>query len=515
MIERLILTGLITSTEYCQQIRNIWNVQFMEADSAKRLAPWVWEYFEQYNKAPGTEDIYPVFFKHVEHLPEREAKDVEGMLNDLMDEYNKNNPINLQYLLDETQKYFKQRRLTILSDTITSLITRGQVDEAEKLACDYKPVANASENDLDLSSDTALDRVDKAFQTASQPVVNYPKQLGKFWNDQLVHGGLVALMASEKRGKTFMLMDMAIRACRQGQHVVFFQAGDMTESQQLRRICVYLAQRSDQEKYCGQQWEPVRDCVLNQLGQCDEPERESNFAVFDKEYDRNKLRYDISLKNLIAVHEMEENHNYVPCHNCKAYETNHLGAVWLQRINTGDALTLKEARKEISDFFIAHKRHFKLSSHANGTLSVKQIRAMLSVWEKQDEFVPDLIVIDYADLLIGETKEFRHLQNEIWKDLRRLSQEKGQPLVVTATQADAASYERNKLTLSNFSEDKRKYSHVTAMYSLNQDTKGREKEIGILRIGELLIREGDFSVGNEVYVLQNLRRGRPVISSFF
>ena len=159
--------------------------------------------------------------------------------------------------------------------------------------------------------------------------------------------------------------------------------------------------------------------------------------------------------------------------------------------------------------------YIKLSSHANGTLSVKQIRAMLSVWEKQDEFVPDLIVIDYADLLIGETKEFRHLQNEIWKDLRRLSQEKGQPLVVTATQADAASYERNKLTLSNFSEDKRKYSHVTAMYSLNQDTKGREKEIGILRIGELLIREGDFSVGNEVYVLQNLRRGRPVISSFF
>ena len=79
MIERLILTGLITSTEYCQQIRNIWNVQFMEADSAKRLAPWVWEYFEQWGKAPGTEDIYPIFFTHVKHLPEREAKDVEGM----------------------------------------------------------------------------------------------------------------------------------------------------------------------------------------------------------------------------------------------------------------------------------------------------------------------------------------------------------------------------------------------------------------------------------------------------
>lgn len=513
MIERKILIGMITSTEFCQQISNIYDSRLFEAASAKRLAMWIWPYFEQFHEAPGKEGIETIFFKQVEHLPKEDGEDIEKILNKLS-EYNEKEPINLQYLIDETQKYFKQRRLTILSDTIQSLITRGQIDEAEKQACDYKPAVNASETDLDLSNEITLDRVERAFNIINEPVIIYPKQLGKFWNDQLIKGGFVSILASDKKGKSYFLLDMAMRACRNGKRVCLFQAGDMSEASQLRRICIYLAQRSDQEKYCGQQWEPVRDCVLNQIDECDNVERESSFGIFGGR-DEKELRDEVTLEQLITAHEDSNNIGYIPCHNCRAYETNRLGAVWIQRINTGDPLTVKEAQQEISDFFITYKRHFKLSSHANGTLSVRQIEAILAGWEKQDEFVPDLIVIDYADLLVPETKEFRHGQDEIWRGLRRLSQQNGNPLVVTATQADAKAYERNKLTVSNFSEDKRKHAHITAEYALNQDVKGREKKLGIIRIGEIMLREGDFEIGNEVYVLQNLRRGRPFISSFF
>jgi len=86
--------------------------------------------------------------------------------------------------------------------------------------------------------------------------------------------------------------------------------------------------------------------------------------------------------------------------------------------------------------------------------------------------------------------------------------------MVTATQADAASYRTGRLSLSNFSEDKRKCGHVTAMYGLNQDPGGREKKLGILRINELVVREGEFSVDNEVRVVQDLRIGRPYLESF-
>ena len=87
--------------------------------------------------------------------------------------------------------------------------------------------------------------------------------------------------------------------------------------------------------------------------------------------------------------------------------------------------------------------------------------------------------------------------------------------LVTVTQADAASYEQDKLKLKNFSEDKRKYAHVTAMYALNQDKTGREKKLGIVRIGELVVREDDFDVSREVYLLQSLKTGQPFLASFW
>ena len=947
MIERKIIIGCIVSADYLRQIRNIWDPQLLEATIAKRLTTWCWEYFDRYDKAPG-KDIEGIFYSKLKgsKLPKDLAEEIEeDILPGLSKEY-EGETFNLDYLLEETQKYFKERRLQVLSENISGLLSNGELMEAEKVACEYKPILSGVKEDLDLSNSISLDRVDKAFTTSNVPLIKYPRQLGEFWNGQLVRGSFVALMASEKRGKclpgtqkvllntgeelsindlykrnrrsiisydekncqfittkiskfwkngikdvyevttrtgrkvqvtynhpfltpqgwrdlsqiskgdfiavpketpvfgrfklddiqikllayfitegylqeytykvknkvckykvigftsadldiqkdfticirkmkcevswrgidarvinsmlnkgihnknyvlkmlkkyklynklacektipniiyklpkqklalflkvlytcdgwinkgkdsqvgfavanealarqvhslltrfgivsklyfhpnpkkgswsvtingyeniikyskeigflykkqekmeeviskipisyksfldkfpwgvafqfynevkselgngvrvekrrdskqsvfhnifkrelstkaqinkktsimrqsflgvkntktgqkyfnssilwdevmkiqfvdrmetfdltvekyhnfiaenilvhnTFWLLDMAIRACKQGRKVAFFQAGDMTEDQQLKRICVYLARKSDLKKYSGKMWEPVRDCVKNQMNDCDNELRECTFGIFEGD-SFDDIRKGKELIDLIKAYK--DNKTYKTCYNCNRYWTNHWGAVWIKEVDTGDPLTVNEAKIVLSKFFLLSKRQFKLSTHANGTLTVKQIKALLSIWEKQDNFIPDIIVVDYADLLVGETKEFRQLQNEIWKGLRNLSQEKGQPLVITATQADAKSYEQNRLRLSNFSEDKRKYAHVTAMWGLNQDTKDREKKIGLMRINEMVVREGEFSSTNEVTILQNLKRGRPFLGSYF
>ena len=513
MTERKIIIGLIMSTEYLQQVKPIWNNNFLESVAAKRIADWTWEYFDKFNKAPKR-NIETIFFDKIKasNFPKDIAEEIEeDILPGLSKEYQQDN-INLDYLLDLTSEYFQERNLLITSEQIQALLTKGKLNEAEKLACDYKPITAGTREDLDLSSEVVLARVDKAFNTSFQSVISYPKLLGEFWNDQLIRGAFVALMASEKRGKTFWLLDMALRACKTGKKVAFFQAGDMTEDQQLKRICVYLTKKSDLSQYCGKQWEPVRDCVHNQLNNCEKEERECNFGIFEGR-SIDELRREIQLNDLIEAHK--EYPEYNPCFNCEEYNHKPWGAVWIKSVNVGDPLEAKEAKVAISKFFIKNKLNFKLSSHANGTLSVKQIQGILRIWEKQDNFIPDLIIVDYADLLVPETKmEYRHQQNDIWKGLRNLSQSNGNPLVITATQADAKSYEANRLKLTNFSEDKRKYAHVTAMYGLNQDPQGREKKLGLMRINELVKREGDFSNGNEIIILQNLKRGRPFLGSF-
>jgi replicative DNA helicase len=158
-------------------------------------------------------------------------------------------------------------------------------------------------------------------------------------------------------------------------------------------------------------------------------------------------------------------------------------------------------------------RGLRVSSHPNNSISARDIRATLDTWEHFDGFIPDVVVIDYADILapIDNRKEHRHQQNETWQTLRGLSQER-HCLVITATQADADSYDRHHLSLNNFSEDKRKYGHVTAMLALNQTQE--EKATGIMRIGVLLAREGEVDARSEVAILQCLRAGQPCLASY-
>ena len=55
------------------------------------------------------------------------------------------------------------------------------------------------------------------------------------------------------------------------------------------------------------------------------------------------------------------------------------------------------------------------------------------------------------------------------------------------------------------------------MYGLNQDKENtsREKKLGVMRVNELVIREGSFDVTSQVSVLQNLNIGRPYLGSYF
>jgi len=363
-----------------------------------------------------------------------------------------------------------------------------------------------------------LNEVDSAFLDAGTPLIRFPKALGEFWNKQFIRGGFVALLASEKRGKSWMLLDIGYRAAKQGNRVAFFQAGDMSKSAQIRRLCIHIAKTSEDEKYCGKMYESIPDCVRNQLNLCHNENRECDFGVFtDTSYTEKDMKFNITFEELKEAYK--NNPDYKTCYNCKEHKSHRLGTPWLKEVNIKTPLTVLHAKKLWYEHFIKSKRRLKISTHANGTLSVSKLKVLLDKWEKRDGFVPDVIIIDYADLLVPDVKqEFRHQQNEIWKNLRNLSQEERggiMPLVITATLADSKSYTAHKLTMGNFSEDHRKNAHPTAIFSLDQDSKGREKQIGILRIGVIVLREGDFNPTDSITICQNLKRGQPITGSYF
>lgn len=505
-IERRIVTGLIVSTDYIRAVNNFWNISFLESTSAKLLSVWCLEYFETYNKSPG-KDIEGIFLDKSKGLSRDKIDDIKEILSGLSKEYERGQ-FNVNYLLDQTRVYFREQGVKKLIRDINSYLSSGNLVESEKAINEYSPPVISGEFQS-INPFTNVLAVKRAFEDAQKPLIQFPinkpdmKTLGEFWNGQLVREGLVALLGPEKRGKTFMLLELGMRAKASGCNVAFFQAGDMSENQMVKRLCIYLSRKSNVPKHCEGLWLPEVDCVYNQDNTCIRKEREKNEgALLDEDIPEKWNNYE----KLINV--CKENTDHIPCRNCKKMK----GTVWLKKGHSVKPLTWKEAYKNAKSWQKKHNKSFKLSTYPNNTLTVSEIRTLLNIWEKQEEFIPDVVIIDYADILAPESKqEFRHQQNKIWQELRRLSQEK-HCLVITATQAAASSYGKRSLELSDFSEDKRKYSHVTAMYGLNQDED--EKKIGIMRINALVIREDEFSITNQVTILQRLQIGRPFLGSY-
>ncbi len=515
-IERRIISGLIVSKDYIERVQKFWNPALLDSTELRTVAKWCLNYFQKYKKAPNADiqDLYMEALK-TNSMSKVEAQYIEELLSDLSEDYDRGPQFNSDYLYDQTVKYFKSQELERHNREVEFLIESGQVEAAEELAASYKPsVLDSVVEGLELSSEEALNAVDRAFTSAYVPVVSYPGALGDMWNEHLVRGGFFTLLAGEKRGKSFMLMEIALRAIRQKANVAFFEAGDMTEAQVLRRICIYISQKPDKEKYCQERFRPVGDCLLNQIDACNRDDRNCDHGVFDitpEIYYQNTTQYqsiDILRKKYMEFPD------YKPCdsYSCRK----RIGAIWLQKVKKCHPLTAEQAKKQLRKFFTKYKRRFRLITYPAGLLTVSEIRRCLDSWERHDGFVPDVVVVDYADLMSaddGKVAEFRHRQDYVWKALRALSQER-HVLMLTATQADADSYKRDRLSLSNFSEDKRKLAHVTAQFGINQDPQGREKKLGVVRINEIVVREGEFSTDNEVCVLQDLATGRAFLESF-
>jgi len=181
---------------------------------------------------------------------------------------------------------------------------------------------------------------------------------------------------------------------------------------------------------------------------------------------------------------------------------------------TYEAVTAASAYKAYKKV-VRGKDLFRLSCHANTSIDVAGITSLVRDWEREG-WIPDIIVIDYADILAppAGVRDTLDQIDTTWKQLRRLSQEL-HCLVVTATQANSASYtnENRLLSRRHFSGRKTKLAHVNGMLALNVTSK--DKEQGVTRVNWVVRRSGAYSETCCVHVSGCLAIGCPVIKSTF
>lgn len=491
-IERKIATGAVVSTDYLRELKAIYDEDFILSPYAAKVVSWCIQYHETYQSAPQSEleALYEQYKR--KGLDENTAELISDFLADISDEYERSDKFNVQYLLDQTEEYFKTRSFKLLSEDIEACLADNDLQEAELAYDEFRKVQRELGEGIEPLFDE--DAIHQAFEEAPKPLFKVPGVLGEMVNPHFVRDSLISFLGPEKRGKSWWLMYFALRAVMCRCNVAFFSVGDMSQDQMLRRMYVALAKKSDRQRYCGTFRRPVMDCVYNQKDECDLNERACDCGIGEAG---------------------EAPDDYRPCVACrKDYPEDYCPATWFEEVTIEDPLTAIDCIELAEKFQKRTKgRDFKLYTCPNSTINSEGICNVLDRWEAEGDGPFDVIVIDYADIMDDEkgTEEFRHRQDARWKALRRMSQER-HCCVLTATQADADSYDREILGMKNFSEDKRKYAHVTGFFTLNQ-TKA-EKMLGKMRLAQLLAREEEFHSEETITVLQSLRQGQVCLDSY-
>lgn len=493
-IERRILIGMIVSSQFLKEVRELYRHDFFKNKHAGIIVKWCFDYYNQYEKAP-MQHIQDIYDTEEVRLDEDASKYVENLLSSLSDDYAESENFNVGYLLDEATKHFKTRSLELLGTGILEYTRNGDTEGAEELYSTYKKVERIGTVGVDPFSDD--DKIRRAFESGADPLFRMPGAFGNMINHQLIRTGFVAFMGPEKRGKSFWGDEFALRALRGRCNVALFDMGDMDEDERRCRLFASYAGRPVQ-KYTNTNIYrvPVVDCVHNQNDTCDKEERKCFVGL----YDNGKRLAPEEAKAL----------GYIPCSSCIGIK-----GVPFYENQEKELLSWQEAIEIGKQVLSRYKgKRMKLSCHENSSVSAKGINSILETWKYFEDFVPDVIVVDYADIMAPEdSKQMkRDQENDRWKALRGLAQ-RWKSLVITFTQSDANSYDKENIGLGNFSEDKRKYGHVTAMYSLNQTDD--ERENGIMRIGEMVVRKGPTNRKKKTHILECRSIGKIYTGSYF
>lgn len=495
--ERLICTGIIVSDTVIEQLAPILTDKLMTARYTKYIVRWCLDFFMQYGKAPGghIQDIFEAAKR--EYLEEDSAELIEALLSSLNDEA-VGHMLNEAYILEQAEQYIKSRQALVLCEDVAALLSKGRITEAEGLIASYSIPKRLSAECVDVFDASFWKEEEKESEVLFRLPGALHDLIGPIERDSFI-----SLLASEKVGKTWRLLHFALTAYRQRRNVVFFSCGDMTLPQMRRRIRHMLTGR-DPKRAKETFLYPILDCLHNQSGKCPIGEETSPIVVqTDK---RGK-----------ALGTLEEFPDHVVCTKCfgDKYDDRHfIGTSWLVEKKLKDVeKPLDEACKAIIKR--SGNSRFKLFCYPPSTLTVAQISAQLDILLQQENYMPDVVIVDYADLLDVEPSarkfEYRHQINATWMALRALAQVR-KCAVITATQAKLAARKKSQVDQTDTSEDKRKLAHVTAMLALSQSPE--EKCQGIMRISNIAMRDADFDVNRSVAVLQCLAIGKPYLVSY-
>lgn len=502
--ERKLLIGMITSPRFIIGIRNALAPETIQSKYVRKLCEWCLAYYEKYDQPPGP-DIEDLLKTSQDEgtLDEGDAKAMLRLLKSLDSEFS-NLRFNVDHYLTGARKYLRECRVKSLKALIDSCLLGSDIEKAEHAITSFSKRSGETSAATSFFDDT--DGMIKTFGGVEEKeyLIQFPGAIGELLNEFFVRDSLLVIQAGPKTGKTFLLDEISYRGYKSRCNVALFQAGDLSEEQQRRRLAIRMCQRSDLEKYCKSRWEPVPDCKHNKDDSCGEDYRACSFKPGDKTPEESFFDW------------VKRNRNYVPCTACRKSEPQkYQPEVWWVRSDPVEPIILRDVLRCMDTMKRGIRgKKLMVDCHPTQTLTISKMNSILDEWEVSSGFVPDVVIVDYADILKDEP-EWSRMDKRLREDakyaaLRKMSSDRHICLVV-GTQGKDLMDGKELQDRNDFTESKNKYHHATGVFTINRTD---EEEIqGLARIAPLMVRDGECDKTKSVRLLQKLHKGLAMCDS--
>lgn len=178
----------------------------------------------------------------------------------------------------------------------------------------------------------------------------------------------------------------------------------------------------------------------------------------------------------------------------------------LKRMRKRPALTDAATKKRVKGRAERFGKKFDrilIKQFPTNQLTTDGLYAYLEMLNQEQSFHPDLLIVDYADLMKIDSANLRVDTGRIYKDLRGMAVDLN-VAVVTASQSNRSGEDARLLTMKNFAEDYSKAGISDNIVTYNQTPA--EKELGLARLFSVAAR--DEKSGQTVLITQSYSSGQ-------
>jgi hypothetical protein len=449
--ERRILLAAITSTNFLARVASRVGKEPLRSRFGNLIWRWCEVHVAKYRVAPK-EKIETLFAEWARSNSDKDLHaSVSRLLSQLSGQYDKETEeSDTSFLLDLAENLFNEIRLERFQEDLANKLESGELSPALQLVQEFPRLNLRTQPRIDILRDEEAQK--KALEEKQRVLVRYSGAAGEFFGEELAEDSFVAFMAPPKSAKSFTLQDIAWHAMKQGRRVAYFQVGDLSFNQVMRRFQKRALRRPQ---------------------------------------NKGTIRYPISMvlpegHRELAMVEHEE------------------------RVFAEDA-DWSLAEKRLRSIADKTKGSINLSYHPTKTISAAGVQAVLRGWDEEGH-IANVVCVDYAGNLASENgkADFVHQTTETWATLRQIS-EMRKCLVVTAQQSNKEGFSSWVLSRKHFSESKMILAHVTAFLGINATDE--EKGRGIIRYNYVCARERDFRESFCLYTAGCLAIANPIVLS--